>query len=372
MKLKVLHVTLSMGTGGLERSILNLLNAYDKSLFDPAVLCLDAPGDLFSHLKELGIPGYCEHRKPGLDLGLIFRLFSFLKKHPMDVIHTHNQAALFYAGPAAFMARVPVRIITEHSRHRIDGVPIRMWEKRFLSYLVNHWVTVSQSLLDQGHGKDGIHRDKLRVIPNGIRVSPTLPEKKRKKDIKKRLGVGADDFVIFMPARLDPVKNHVLVLETLAQWKDEWPHVHCVLAGDGPHKKHLEQHSQSLGIGEFIHFLGNRDDVEDLWEAADLFVLCSHSEGLSLALLEASASGTPVVVTPASNAAGFIVHGENGWVIESTVDALGRTVAAIISGKENLQAMVMDGYHRVKTNHSSETMTRQYEELYLNSSERKA
>ncbi len=363
-KLKVAHVTLSMGIGGLEHCILNLLGGLDPHGFDTSVVCLDYPGALYPILRRKGIPAVCERRQPGLDLGLIRRLVSFFKAGGFHIVHTHNQASHFYAGIAAFLARVPVRVTTEHSRHHIAREKRRIWEKKLLYGITHQWVVVNEALREASLQEDGLSPARVSVIPNGIALPDHLPKPCPDIGAKAALGLRDDAPVILMVARLHPVKNHGMLFEAVARGRGALGAAQIVLAGDGEERTGLKALAKELGIRERVHFLGGRDDVDHLLSLADVVVLCSHSEGLPLSLLEAAAAGVPILITRAANAAGFVVNGVTGIVAEQRADDLARRLREMLETPEELTPMVEKSFKQVSKRFSSRTMVKQYGELY--------
>ncbi|MCG8567361.1 MAG: glycosyltransferase [Desulfobacterales bacterium] len=353
-----------MGVGGLEHCILNLIQSLDRSRFDIGVGCLDYPGDLLPRVEGKGFKTFCEKRKPGLDWKLILSLAARFKREGIDIVHTHNQAAHFYAGIAAFLARVPVCITTEHSRHRVASKRRRIWEKKVLFKMTDQWITVSQSLFESCLG-DGFSQQGLRVIPNGIPVPDELPPRSDHGALKKELGLSPESRVLLCVARLVPVKNLELLLNAFALYRDRLPDTHLLLAGEGPDEKRLQGITASLGLEGRVSFLGSCDNIPVLLSLADLFVLCSHSEGLPLALLEAAAAGTPIVITQPANAAGFVVNGDTGVEVPPHADALGRAIQDILDRPQAAIPMVENGFNQVRETYSVAQMARQYQDLYL-------
>ena len=369
-KLKVAQISLSMGTGGLEHCILNLINHLDPERFDTTVGCLDYAGELFPRIAAAGHTSFCETRRPGLDWRLIFRLKNYFAKTGVHIVHTHNQAAHFYAGIAAFLARVPVRITTEHSRHHIAVETRRIWEKQVLCTLTDQWVTVNQPLYEASR-EDGLPLKKLHVIQNGIPVPDACPEPQPHSKLAAQLGLSPEDQVVLMAARLDSVKNHELMFQALAREKSNLTRVRLLIAGDGERREYLERLAQELGIADQVIFLGNRDDVGELLALARVFVLCSHTEGLSLALLEAAASGTPILISRPANTAAFVTPDETGVESAPSAREMGRCLKQMLADPQALRPMAEQAFQRVKARYSARAMAENYADLYLDLARKK-
>lgn len=168
MPIKIAHFTLSMAPGGIEMLIANLAAALDRERYDLTVCCLDSGGTLLEKIHQLGYKSIIFQRSPGLDWRLIIRLAKWLHKKKLHIVHTHNQAAHFYAGLAAWLVRVPCLVTTEHSRHYIEKRFRRRLEKAMLYQITDQWITVSETLKKRSLEIDGISSKKLNVISNGI------------------------------------------------------------------------------------------------------------------------------------------------------------------------------------------------------------
>ena len=368
MQLKTAHITLSMGVGGIENCILNIVGTLNQNAYSSTVICLDSGGALLESVKDLGIKTFIAGRKPGTDMQLIFRLARYFRRHRFHIIHTHNQAAHFYGGIAARVAGVPIVITTEHSRHNIDVSHRRILEKKILFRLTDQWVLVSDELYHHSLVSDKLQPDKCKVIVNGIDIEKY---NKNKTDTialseakKQEIGLPRSAKIIIMVARLHPIKNHLLLLEAFALLKDTFPDANIVLAGDGECYELLKNKAGQLDIQEKVFFLGNRQDIAELLHISDVFVLCSLSEGLPLSLLEAAAASVPVVITQSANKSGFIENKGNGTVVNNSPEALAEALGNILKNPDNFQYQVANGFERIKENYAITSMVNQYDQLY--------
>ena len=367
--LKVAHITLSMEMGGIENFILNFAaNAKDKRI-EMIVVCLDSGGELISEVNKLGIQSYIFKRKPGFDWRIIFTLYRFFLSKKIDVVHTHNQASHFYAAIAAKMCGVPVIITTEHSRHNVDLYFRRRVEKFLLSQITDYWVSVNEKLAMQSRIADKLQSEKIKCIPNGIDIlrfqqPNSLFLAQRAVSIKKEIGIPGDAEVIVMVGRLEPVKNHSLLLHAASRLKCNINNIHIVLVGDGPLKNDLKELAKQLDISDRVHFLGIRKDVNIVLWASDVFVLCSKTEGLPLSLLEAMAAKLSIVTTRSANGSGLVLNKINGMVAENDAQSLAECIECLIANTEYRRKLVKTGFDLVARNYSIKKMISQYEFLY--------
>ncbi|MDA3832674.1 MAG: glycosyltransferase [Spirochaetales bacterium] len=364
-KLRIAHITLSMGVGGIESLILNLCESMEGENLHFTVVCLDEGGQLLQRVKDIGAEAIVMERKPGLDVGLIFELVSLFRRRKFDVIHSHNQACAFYAGIAAFLARVPVSVVTEHSRHNTGDHLVRKLEKKFISMLVHTWVTVSNELAEKAVAEDLLAERKIKVIVNGVKLQQGL---RHNEDVIRELGGKFNleqKIIIVMVARLVPIKNHDMMLDALVTLNQDDDRYILLLVGDGPCRETLELKTHDMNLFSNVMFLGHRKDITKILSCADVFVLCSHSEGLPLALLEASSVGVPVVITEPSNGAGFISDGLNGRVVKQASVPLAGAIRACIEASDDSSAMAAVARTKVVREYSLEKTVQQYKDLYL-------
>lgn len=368
MKIKIAHITLSMGGGGLENIILKLINNIDKSRFETAIICLDYGGELLKSIDTKYFERHVFNRKPGLDWKLILKLSRLFRKNKYQIIHTHNQAAHFYAGIAAKIAGVPVLITTEHSRHNTANSFIRRYEKLVLSWITDKWVVVSEELEHHAQHEDKLRRDKILTINNGVdnlSISKQHNLLDEKKYFLKKLNLPQDAFIICMIARFHPIKQHNLLLDAFIDFKKSHPNSHILLAGDGECRDELEKKCRDNLIEDNVHFLGFVDDVSKVLQISNVFVLCSESEGLPVSLLEACVYNVPVLITESANTAGTIENGSTGTVVENTCNGLVKGLQWISNNPDQASFMAQKIGTITELKYSLCEMVSNYEALYI-------
>lgn len=316
---RVCHVVNNLDVGGLERVVLSLLRHLPARV-ETSLVCLSGPGKLFG---EHGLPpdrclvldkraqvGWAERlRTPER----ILRIARFLRRRRVDVVHVHNLAPLVYGGVAARLLgpRRPAVVYSEHNQiYRANARA----EGRFRRYvrLADQVVAVS----------DDLRRtlvDRLRIAPpvrvlhNGIDPAPF--EGVDPSPVRRELDIGPDSFVVGTAVVLSEQKGVRFLLEAAGLVRATDPGVRFVVAGDGPLRAELERRAAELGLGDGVRFLGYRRDVPQLVAAFDAYVLPSLWEGLPLALLEALASGKPIVASRVGGNPEVVEHERNGLLV---------------------------------------------------------
>lgn len=363
-KNKLMHFTLSLGTGGLEGIVRELIEGVDPDVFASSVCCISDKGWLYNELKGNGIKVFCMNKKDSLDYSLFFKIADILKKEEISIVHSHDSSTNLYAGIAAKIAGVKNVINTEHG-----GIYFETGRKkfinRFLCFLNKKIVCVSQSTKNDLIGM-GLPVNRLEVIPNGLAFSK-FDIKIDRSNKRKELGLCDSDFIICCVGRLSREKNHKMLLDSAKSVLKKIPHAKFLLAGDGPLKEYLKKYASDSMISDKIIFLGSRKDIPEILKISDCFAACSDSESFGLSVLEAMAVGVPVVSTCAGGLKEIVKDGETGILIERN-DTAG-LVSAICRIKEDTllrEKIVFNAKKMVKDNYKIENMIRKYEELYSN------
>jgi len=206
--------------------------------------------------------------------------------------------------------------------------------------------------------------DKMVTIHNGIDTD-RFGSPHDSSAIRAALGLCADQPVIGIVARLDPIKNHEALITAMKQIVAQLPRAVLLIVGDGPLRSELEAQVSSLALGDHVCFLGARADVPELLGAIDLFVLCSHSEGLSLTLIEACAAGKPIVATDVGGNAEVVQHQETGLLVPlGQPELLAEAILEVLGDREKALQMGQNGRRNFEEQFVLGAMVQEYEKLY--------
>jgi glycosyltransferase involved in cell wall biosynthesis len=221
---------------------------------------------------------------------------------------------------------------------------------------VDRVTAVSDNVHDFCISHIGLPASKLTVIHNGV----DLPEK-CPADARAELGLRPDDFVIGAVGRLYPVKGIQFLVQALAQTRVG----HLVVIGDGPEKSTLELLADRLGVADRIHWAGQRPDARNLMPAFDLFVQPSLHEGMPNTILEAMATGLPVVATAVGGTPEVVAHGVTGLLVSpKSPHALSEAISVLLDDADLRRRMGKAGRERVAQHFTVGRMVRKTEELY--------
>jgi glycosyltransferase involved in cell wall biosynthesis len=224
-------------------------------------------------------------------------------------------------------------------------------------------ISVSNATADWLVQKRGVPRRKVLVIPYGVNLKLYRPG--RNLELRKKIGLPVEARVVGVVARLHPQKGHRYLIEAAQTIVRAHPKVRFVLVGDGELRGELEQMVLQSNLAEHFLFLGFRDDVRDLLQIFDLFVLPSLYEGLPNVILEAMASGLPVVATSVDGTKELIVDNETGFLVPPKDSAaLAEKIGLLLADKERSAIFGLKGRQRVEAHYSLELEVKSFQNLY--------
>jgi glycosyltransferase involved in cell wall biosynthesis len=357
IRLRVLFLYSTLTMGGAERQLALLVPELQRRGIDPVVAALRHRGTHFDELRSRGVATVFVAMRSRFDLLGLVRAYRLWRLRP-DVVFTSSVDAQAIGQLVAL--RAGARHVT--AEHGGAGVP-RALHRRLLVRLVaprvDAIVAVSESqvpeLLDLGFA-----RDRIRVIPNGI--PPPAPSRTRDA-VRAELAAEPGDVVALLVATLRPEKRADRFVAAVLAAHVRDPRLYGVVAGGGPELERIR--SAAAAAPEIVRVLGERSDVPDLIEGADLVCLTSTFEGLPLVVLEAMAVGRPVVATAVGGIPEAVGDGSTGWLVppgddEALADAL---VAAAGAGARRA-AMGDAARQHFRERYSLERMIDAYAELF--------
>jgi glycosyltransferase involved in cell wall biosynthesis len=387
--LKVMHIISDLDVGG-GQSVVRTLTKYLALENCIPIVCTFRDGPLRQDIEKLGIAvEILAPRRYSIialplyvaDMARILRsLARLVRKHQVDVIQTHLLRTLDLLVLLLRWTRQPQAIFwTFHSanlvlteeqlpRHKWLLKP-KQWAHRQLYRLAAHWVSgmivvsdqVKESALDLVGSR---HRDQLIVIPNGCDIEQ-FGKPVDKAQVRNRLGLSVDSRLIAAVGTLKKVKGHRYLIQAMSTLVSRYPDLHVLLIGDGELKAELQLLVSELGLEEHIHFLGSRHDIPRLLAASDLFVLSSLWEGLSMALLEAMATGLPIVASAVSGTIEAIRPNEGGFLVPpGDVAAMASAIGQLLSDPERAQVMGAAARQRVQAEFSASRQAREHIAAY--------
>ena len=310
----VLH-TLQVGGGEVLARAFALANI---GQFRPVFAVLDEVGHVGEDLRRQGYAVEVMERRPGFDFACALRLRQFLVRHEVAIIHAHQYGPLLYSALARLPARrVPI-LFTEHGRDYPDHRRWkRVWANRLLLASEDRFVAVGDAVRRALVEFEGLPAHRIQVIYNGRDLGSYDASRPVRNEVRREFGITEKQFVVIQVARLDRLKDYPTALQAMRRVVQERPDARLLVVGDGEERARLKRMAQSLDLCEYVRFIGSRNDVPRLLQAADVFLLSSISEGIPLTLIEAMATGIPCVATKVGGVPEVIVDGQTGVLSEA-------------------------------------------------------
>ena len=260
---------------------------------------------------------------PFIDFITLVRFYFYLKLHPFDVLHTHTSKAGILARIAGKIAGVKCIIHTPHG-HIFYGY-FSAAKTRLLTTIERFTTKNTSALitLTRGERNDYLQRnigtpDSVYPVFSGIEMGPYLAADYDRTATRKGLNIPKDCYLAGTVARLVHVKNQDLTISAAQLLEESHPDIRYLFVGDGDMREHLEKRIQEAGLSDRFIFAGWRHDIPRLLHAMDLFIMCSHNEGMGRAFVEAQASGLPVIGSRVGGVPEVLIEGETGCLVSPT------------------------------------------------------
>lgn len=360
----ILHITYDMRIGGTEQVIKNLVEGSDKSRYHMSILCIESPiGPFGQMLQEQGVRIDTLPRRDGFDSGLIRRIRRYIKQQQIDILHCHQYTPWVYGCLAAIGTGKQV-IFTEHGRFYPDS---SSWKRKLvnpvLDMLTDHITAISEATRQALVGYEYLPAKRISVVYNGIHGLE--PDDQATRAVRQQYALPDEGMVLGTIARLDPIKNHKMMLDAFSQVLAKHPDTRLVIVGDGEMRGAIEAQIDELGLGKHVILTGYVAKPQHLLNLMDIFLLSSLSEGTSMTLLEAMSLGKPCVVTKAGGNPEIIKHNHNGLVTKNDdADAFAEAIIKLIEEPDTRNSMQQQATQRFTELFTAEKMAEAYAGLY--------
>jgi sugar transferase (PEP-CTERM/EpsH1 system associated) len=368
----ICHVVYRFAVGGLENGVVNLINHLPPERWRHAVVSLtDIDAAFAARIHAPGVALHALHKPPGQGYKqwpALARLFRELRP---AIVHTRNLAALEAQAPA-WWAGVPGRVHGEHGRDVEDphGTSRKhQWMRRAYKPFVHHTIALGRELADYCRTRIGTPPGRLHTIYNGVDTTRFTPAPGGRQPIT---GSPFNDPALWLAGtvgRMQTVKAQPVLARAFVQALAEAPalreRLRLVMVGDGPLRAECEALLQQAGVADLAWFAGERTDVPDVMRGLDCFVLPSLAEGISNTILEAMATGLPVLATGVGANVELVAHAETGVVVAAgEPEPMAQQLAWLAGNPAQAAAMGRAGRVRVEQKFSLGAMVAAYEGVY--------
>ncbi|MGH9434257.1 MAG: glycosyltransferase [Terriglobia bacterium] len=370
--LKVFYFIDSLHLGGSEKQLVQTALRLDAAKYEVTVGCLHAEGPLADPLRKARINVLEFDPKGGVgspsSVREMLRLARFLRRERYDVIHTFDLYSNLMGIPAAWLARVPLRI---SSRRDLGSwwwyTPRNRKILRKVLGLSHVIVVNSQAVRNFMIDDDGYSTGKIQVVLNGIDVDQFSQIKAGRREVLP--GLNPEHRVVTLVANMNvATKGHAELIEAARSVCSRVPQARFVLVGDGRERAGLELRVQKVGLAGKVMFLGRRTDVPEILKCSDLSVLPSWAEGLPNVVMESVAVGTPVVATRVGGTPEIIEDEVSGLLVPPRDPAaLAAAIIRLLEDPELAARMASKAIETLRERFSFSRMIQELEALYCQS-----
>ncbi|MCG6940282.1 MAG: glycosyltransferase [Thiohalocapsa sp.] len=362
---RVLQVVHGLPRGGLENGVVNLLNGLPRTEFQQRVACLDNRGDMADRVSPQVPIDVLDRRRH--DLGLPLRLARLIRDFRPHVVHCRNWNTWADTVLAHRLARCHGTLVWSfHGFADGHWFPRRRrLASRALSLATDRLFAVCRDAAERFAVLTDIPPERFDVLYNGVDCRRFAPCEHR-AGLRRALGLADDELVILSVASLTPVKGHARLLEAAAQvLAGTRRRVRFLWLGEGAERARLEARIRALQIDERVNLPGGSDRVPQHLAAADLFVLPSELEGMSNAILEAMASGLPVVAHAVGGNPELVDHEHSGLLCPAgDANALAAAIGRLVRNDAERAAMGAAARRRAEQIFSLDAMLMRYADFY--------
>ena len=366
----VAHVLFRFAVGGLENGVVNLINHMSAESYRHVVISLTESTDFRQRIVRDDVTVIALHKPEGHAIKIYPRLFQLFRSLQPAVVHSRNLAALEALVPA-WAAGVPVRIHGEHGRDIDDLQGLNkkyQWLRRVYSPFVMQYVALSRELERYLIDRVGVAPGKVTQIHNGVDARRFHPARSR-QPIAGCPFIDSRLWLIGTVGRMQPVKDQptlvrafIRAVEGSSELRNR---LRLVMIGDGPLRAQAQALLEQAGVADLAWLPGQREDVPEILRSLDCFVLPSLSEGISNGILEAMASGLPVVATNVGGNGELVQAERTGELVPAAdSEAMAGKIAAYAMDPNRAQRAGRAGRLAIEQQFSLDAMTRRYQGLY--------
>lgn len=370
--IRILQLLSEASFGGTEQVVYDVVIRMNPKSFANDLCFLLGPGPVGNLYKTRGFQVnhlYWHIWKTPVTL---LQFYKLLKREHYQIIHAYGFKANLMARVIGKLAGVPQIISGLHSQYpSVKKHRLFFWFDRLTLPLTTYYVAVSRAAVNYLKSQ-GYPSFKFRVIYNGIDPTAFTRFNGDRYSLRKRYKLPTNKVpIIVCVARFRLGKGQETLLAALARLPTQ--NYRCLLVGDGPQRQSVEHLAEELNLGDRVKFMGARDhdEIAQILQLADIFVLPSLWEGMPMAIMEAMAAGLPVIATDVGGTGELVVQGETGLLVRAgDVVGLAREIARLLDDPELRRHLGARGRERITREFSLDKTVREYEALYEELAER--
>ncbi|KPK02768.1 MAG: hypothetical protein AMK71_01210 [Nitrospira bacterium SG8_35_4] len=355
--MRILHTEWSDGLGGQEKRVLAEAAGLVKRGHHVVIACREH-ARIKDEASRAGLAVQTFPLRKPYDIGSIMSLTRFIRENRFDVVNTHSGVDSWIGGLAAKLAGTPVLARTRHL-----NIPLKRSILNFIHYLPDVYITCGKNMRDNLIGNCGFPAGRVVSIPSA--PDPVFSRVTKNRAAKTKYGLDMNSQVITYVGILRSVKGHEVTFRAVKTVVESMPGAKFLIVGDGPRKAALQDYVHDLNVSDHVIFSGFVDDIAEVYSFTDVAILSSWSEGLPQSLLQAMASGVPVVATRVGGVPEVVIHEKTGVLVEAgDHEALAGGIIKILSDNQFASQLVDNARELVQKGHSLEHMIDKIEGLY--------
>lgn len=378
---KIVRIISRLNVGGPAIHTILLSEELNKGGYRDILVCgrvSESEGDMGYFARErnvdpLVIPELKRDISLADDLKAFCKIYSIIKREKPDIVHTHAAKAGTLGRLAALLCGVPVKMHTFHG-HIFDGyfspfkAKVFLAIERFLALFTDRVITVSEAVRHEIADKLKVaHPSKCVIVPLGLELGKFFDCEKERGKFRNELGLSGATLLVGIVGRLVPIKNHEMFLNAakkILEMKPS-PDIRFIVVGDGELKGHLESYAARLGLGSHVIFTGWRKDLAGVYADLDIVALTSLNEGTPVSLIEAMASGRPVISTKVGGVQDLVTEGLNGYLVPSQdTSVFVQRLSMLMTDGPKRRQFGLCGREKVGHKFSKERLVRDMKSLY--------
>lgn len=365
-KIKVLECIRQGQIGGGESHLLSLSENLNKSIFEPVVLSF-TDGPMIGLLRKMNIDTTIIYTEKPFNIFIWKKVRAFIKEKKIDLIHAHGTRANSNVYWAAQSLKIPLIYSIHgwsfHDNQKSFIKKIRIFSEKFLTSKSVINISVSES--NKQTGIKNIQSFSSVVVNNGIDQEKFNPAKAF-KNVRKELGINEQDIVLLFIARFTSHKQPLTLIRAFALALKRMPGLQLLMVGEGDERDAALQLAKELLIENNIIFEPFRQDVPDVLNGADIFILPSLWEGLPIGLLEAMSMGKAVIASNVDGTSEIIINNYNGCLIalNNLQNELAEKIILLANDATLRKQYGGKAMETVKNRFNAATMTKQIEDIY--------
>jgi sugar transferase (PEP-CTERM/EpsH1 system associated) len=367
----IVHIIYRLGIGGLENGLVNIINNLPENSYRHAIICLADSTEFSQRIKRQDVIVHQLHKRPGQDWASFFSVYRLLKQWQPAIVHTRNLAAIEYQLCALF-AGVPYRVHGEHGWDVFDpdGSNVKyQWLRRGLGSIIHRFIPLSQHLQDYLLNRVGIPSAKVTRICNGVNTKTFYP-RAGVRQIPEGCSLNLDEkLVIGTVGRMHGVKDQLTLVRAFIDACENSPEfaqiARLFLIGDGPLRAEALELLNAASLTDKAWLPGERNDIAEILRSLDIFVLPSKAEGISNTILEAMASGLPVIATRVGGNPELVLDGKTGCLVEKEdVEGLSSAMRELVLDDGKQRQLGEASLQRIQAEFSIDSMVNRYRQVY--------